>query len=53
MFGVEQWFGHSRTASLAAIVVAGCVGVAVFVVCVGVFAGVRPRTLLGKVGSGG
>ena len=53
MFGVQQWFGHSRLASLAAIVVAGGTGAVVFVVCVGVFAGIRPRSLLGKAGVGG
>jgi peptidoglycan biosynthesis protein MviN/MurJ (putative lipid II flippase) len=53
MFGVGQWFDHTRLASLAAIVVAGCVGAVVFVACVSVFAGVRPRTLLGRAGGGG
>ena len=53
MFGVGQWFDHTRLASLSAIVVAGCVGAVVFVGCVGVFTGVRPRTLVGKAGGGG
>ena len=53
MFGVGQWFDHTRLASLAAIVVAGCIGAGVFVACLGVFTGVRPRTLVGKAGGGG
>jgi putative peptidoglycan lipid II flippase len=53
MFGVGQWFDHTRLASVAAIVVAGCVGAVVFVACVGVFTGVRPRTLAGRAGGGG
>ena len=53
MFGVQHLFGESRLASLAAVAAAGAVGVVVFVVCVGAFAGVRPRTLLGKAGGGG
>jgi putative peptidoglycan lipid II flippase len=53
MFGVQQWFDNTRLASLAAIVVAGCVGVVVFVACVSVFTGLRPRALLGKADGGG
>lgn len=53
MFGVGHRFDHTRLASLAAIVVAGFVGAGVFVGCVGVFTGVRPRTLVGKAGGGG
>lgn len=53
MFGVGQWFDHTRLASVAAIVVAGCVGAVVFVACIGVFTGVRPRTLAGRAGGGG
>jgi putative peptidoglycan lipid II flippase len=52
MFGVQQWFGSSRLASLAAIMVAGGIGAVVFIMCVGVFAGIRPRSLLGKAGDG-
>ncbi|MEI6401642.1 MAG: lipid II flippase MurJ [Actinomycetota bacterium] len=53
MFGVQQWFDVSRSASLAAIVGAGTVGLVVFVVCVSLFAGVRPQALLGKAAGGG
>ena len=50
MFLLASRFDHSRWPSLLAIVAAGAVGLVVFVLCIGVFAGLRPRNLLGRAG---
>jgi putative peptidoglycan lipid II flippase len=50
MFLLANQFDHDRWSSLLAVVVAGVLGLVVFVLCIGVFAGLRPRHLVGRAG---